>query len=570
MLYEERTILSAPTKINAAAIETTETVYKETRRDWLFLGLLLVLVEASIIAWTASDHSLPCWDTSNHRITSILAYDLLRHPHGHTLDWYRSLICVSTLYPPFFYIVSAGLKLILGRAAQTDLSANLGFAAVMFLSTYYAARETYKSTLAARFAVLILFLCPMIFWSTHCALLDCAANSMVALSLASFIWWAKKPIYLRSIVLGIVFGLTILTKNNAVIFLAGPVLIVTISALLAKQYGRISQLCLAGLVSGIVVLPWLLLAGPGMCKVIAFVQSQNLSPGDTDNQISACFHNLATFITLDIPFGVVTPLLCVCLVTALLSYRTFNGNKLYLLASAVCGVVLASSFRWQHQYRYITPAAIPLAIITAELFANCWLARIWWQRCLLVFVISLAVLQFLYTSFSQYPLRMPSWLYRVAENLFNPGRSKLTNCQGISLRPLPPADWGTLWSLSVIEQGIGRNATSVMIMPASDTVEISTFLYLAFVRGDPIQFLTCRKYAVLGDRVKFDPNYAASADWYVLKTGDQGRQMIDVESDRAYARWCNFVRSSKSFHLIGTKVLPDRSLLQIYHKSPAG
>src|ERR1700677_2793922 len=125
--------------------------------NWHVL-LLLLLVEITVVTWNAFDHSLPCWDTVDHRLCSSAVYELFKHPHFRSFEWYRGIFAVSYLYPPLFYFVSATLKFILGPFAETELASNLIFVAILFLSNYYIARETFKSVLTGSTAAILVFL----------------------------------------------------------------------------------------------------------------------------------------------------------------------------------------------------------------------------------------------------------------------------------------------------------------------------------------------------------------------------------------------------------------------------
>jgi hypothetical protein len=107
----------------------------------------------------------------------------------------------------------------------------------------------------------------------------------------------------------------------------------------------------------------------------------------------------------------------------------------------------------------------------------------------------------------------------------------------------------------------------MMVMPDRDVITASTYNYLVHVREDNIRVIDARANAALGDRVTFNPELAGAIDWYILCTGDQGRNLIDSASVDAYDRWCKFVRSSKYFKLNGTKKLPDGTVLLVYRRT---
>src|SRR5262249_15231775 len=149
------------------------------------------------------------------------------------------------------------------------------------------------------------------------------------------------PRFTRSILLGIVFGLTVLTKTNALLFLIGPALVEAVYALLRRDRKRLLQLCLVGLISALVILPWIVLAGSAVTAYINSIQAQNLTMQDKHIPLLDFFQNLGTFLLPDL-VSILTPLLYGCLLIAFITgKRNLDRNKLYLIASATCGIILA-------------------------------------------------------------------------------------------------------------------------------------------------------------------------------------------------------------------------------------
>ncbi len=546
---------------------------------------LLVAIELSIILWTVCDHSLPCWDTAAHRLNSLSVYELLKHPHIARIHWYRSIFSVGQLYPPFFYMVSATLKFVCGALADTELLSNLIFVAILFFSLYYIGHTVGKDKLSATLAASLVFLYPGVFWSTHCALLDCAANGMVGLGLACLIWWANQPSLRRSIILGIALGLSALTKNNTPIFFVGPLLVEIFFALRRQEngkrdYARIKQLSITAAVGFLTILPWLILAGSTVLKFVSSVQQQNFrldsyvaTAQSTDissyaNDLIAQFVlHLKWFTLLDLPL-ILSPLLLGCFLIALPAAKPYSKEKAYLVASIVFSIFIASAFRWPHQFRYIVPVAVPMSVLTANMFSRAWMTgRLIW-RASLVTVLCIALMQFVRDGFTPYPIHLPGWasefmnVFAGNSRTINQGR----NLQGVSRYPLPDIDWGVKWVLSNIEEESGGKPTSLLVMPSTDSVNCSFYCYMVKARKDGVEVAMPRQLTELGDQVCFDPKRAIWYQWCLLKTGDQGREFYDAESKAAYDKWCKFIRYLKVYQLFKTKLLPDGSVMQLYRR----
>jgi len=552
-------------------------------KDSIALLLLLVLIEISVLVWTAYDHSIPCWDTAAHKANSYYVFELLKHPHLRQIHWYQSIFAVSQLYPPFFYILSAFLKFILGEMANTELVANLFFIAVLFYSLCYIAKATYTNAFAALIAPVLVFLYPGVFWSTHSALLDCPANAMVALGLACFIWWSQSPQLSKSIILGIIFGLATLTKNNTPIFFIGPLLVDIFCACQKQSNGkrdcaRLKQIFIVTLVGAITIAPWLILAGPTVSKFVLSIQTQNfhissssVTATSTSNTpfvwLAEFFSHLSLFTFVDLPL-ILSPLLCGCFLFALIKIKPLTKNKIYLIASIVVALITASAFRWPHQFRYIVPATIPIAAISAGLFSQLWLTQKNKWRMILIIIAFISFFQFIYEGFNPYPLCLPAWTNIVMQSLGEQFRARLPNPQTPSstVNPLPDSDWKIVWSLDNIETIAAGKATSLMIMPNANPINCSPFYYLVKIRKDGIEVGSPRQHTELGDKVVFDRNQAIWYQWYILKTGDQGLPLCDAKSSAAYDKWLNFVCKSGLYGLIDKQPLPDGNSLELYKR----
>jgi 4-amino-4-deoxy-L-arabinose transferase-like glycosyltransferase len=544
--------------------------------------LLLTIIESSILIWTSFDKSIPCWDTAAHRLNSCYVYDLLKHPHFRHLDWYRHIFAVSPLYPPLFYIINASLKLIFGYLTNTEIASNMFFAAILFASLYYIGETTFKNRLASLIAASLVFLYPAVFWSAHCASLDFASLAMVGLGLATFSWWSEQPQPKRSLILGLVFGLALLTKNNTPIFFAGPILVDLTYALFKNRpkldYERIKQLALSGIITTLVVLPWLVLAGPAVSQFINSIQKQNFHANSalstppniaaTNSQVSFLSEFLIHFhrFTLeDLPL-ILSPLLCICLLAAATTIKTINRSKLYLFSSLILSIIIASAFRWPHQFRYIEPAAVPAAALTAGSISLLWSNKKLIARLLLIVILAIALFQIIYDAFTPYPLKMPAWTNNIMQT-FNEKFKTLSligQMPGISVSPLPESDSGITWALQNIESLSQNKPTNLMIMPNANPINCSPFYYLTKIRKDNIEVGSPREHTELGDKVRFNKDKAVWYQWYILKSGDQGIPFCDTESSQAYDRWSTFVRSSGLYKLFSKKILADNTSLEIY------
>jgi hypothetical protein len=206
-----------------------------------------------------------------------------------------------------------------------------------------------------------------------------------------------------------------------------------------------------------------------------------------------------------------------------------------------------------------------MAIFTGCMFAKYWEKNKLFVRASLVLVGLIAFLQFVYINFTPYPVHLPGWLNRTIKRIGN--FPTYDNYQGMSKHPMPEADWGTIWALTIIERASAGQHTSLVIMPHLDVVNDSTYYYFAQTRKDNVQVSSSRVCVVVADSVTFNKEYAQNVDWYILKTGNQGRVLADQASKDAYAQWCTFIRTSARFKRRDCKKLPDGSLLELFERT---
>ncbi len=552
-------------------LQTKDVVNKHSLRfNWgMLLGL--ILVELAVVIWNMFDHSLPCWDTAAHRLNSLAAYELFRHPHFRSVDWYRGLCTLSPLYPPLFYWLSGGLKLLLGPAAETERLVNLFFVAILYISTYKLTYLFFSSRAKATLASLIVLLNPQIFWSTHCVLLDLATNAMVAAGLYAIAWWHDKPSTKRALYLGLVVGLAILTKHNTVGFFAGPILLIAIMAYRAKNWFCFRQIAIAAIMAGIVCLPWIIFDGPLVLEYIASIQNQTFG---TQDRVKEFFENLSNY-THETFWMIVTPFFSIVFIFSLIRCiwkRQISYHQIYILSSICCAMLICSSFRWLHQPRYIAPLAIPVAIIMADFIIDQWHRKILLVRPILAALVLLAMSQAFIMAYSPNPIKFPTGINKIICS--SPVLKRLgynhsdTSAMGLSMYPLPEADWGMQWTLDEIEKS-GSKYQTLMVMPNSDSVGASTLTYLIKTKGYHVNLKCCREYSVAGDLITFNKDTATeAASWYLLKSGHQGQKIADQQNQKAYDLWCSFIRQSPDFRLYAEKSLPDGSTLSLYRKTP--
>jgi hypothetical protein len=77
---------------------------------------------------------------------------------------------------------------------------------------------------------------------------------------------------------------------------------------------------------------------------------------------------------------------------------------------------------------------------------------------------------------------------------------------------------------------------------------------------------TSRVYIKNRDVVKFTEASALWFDWYLLKSGDQGIQLADDASRRAYAQLQGFIAHGGHYELTSEFLLPNKDVLSLYKR----
>ncbi|MFN8657766.1 MAG: hypothetical protein U0105_15610 [Candidatus Obscuribacterales bacterium] len=99
------------------------------------------------------------------------------------------------------------------------------------------------------------------------------------------------------------------------------------------------------------------------------------------------------------------------------------------------------------------------------------------------------------------------------------------------------------------------------ILPSTEVFNVSALNEIKF--GD-VKPTTMRHYTKRGDTIEFTPESAQFADYYLLKSGDQGYKLADSASRHAYEQLQTFITSSGKYVKADEFVLPDNEVLTLY------
>jgi len=528
------------------------------KQELFVFFIALASVNISLIIWSYYETALPVYDMACHILSGFSCCDLLTHAHLRSLDWWHSLMSVSPLYPPFVYLVYGVFKAFLGPQHWVDILVHLTFASILFSSVYGLGKLIFKDQSIALLSSLLIFACPDVYSLAHYDMLDLPGLAMVALALFCFTWWQEKPFSLANIFLGITCALAALTKNNCVAFLIAPLLLSLGLSLYKRDWSQAKSLVLAGITSLLVMLPWLIFAARTMFEMVAMYQQKKYQ------------HDLLSvmgYYIFGLPELVSGFLFSIFILAVLTCPKNLQKRMVFLFCSAVGGISILILFRWNEQVRYALPTAIPIVLYSA------WSLKHFWSeprtRFLSIACGLIVCFAFLENNFTPYPLTRTYLPVHLAKYFgIEPARTDNHHAPGGTSRyPTPPADWGYTWVLETIKPHLNFIKQEFCVLPDSEEESSTIYSYLVRCNNMNVHAFTPRNWTMNGDDVSFNPKTAMYVNWYLLKTGSMvspASRFSGKASEDAYIHWCNFVRSSDRFKLMGSKPLPDGTQLELY------
>ncbi len=213
---------------------------------WLLIGLIALFI--AITGWWLSQNArVPDWDDGTHLLYALTAQAQLRQGE------FSALFHTWDLYPPLGAIVG-GLGFWIGgyTPAAAILAANLFFVPLLAASCYGIGTLAFGSRLAGLLAAAFALGTPMFISEMHVLMLDPQEAAMVAATVWGVLasrGFSRPGI---SALAGLAAGLAVMTKQTAVIFIAGPIAVELIRGRRHAWRGILAFAIAAGVVAG----PW--------------------------------------------------------------------------------------------------------------------------------------------------------------------------------------------------------------------------------------------------------------------------------------------------------------------------
>jgi 4-amino-4-deoxy-L-arabinose transferase-like glycosyltransferase len=203
----------------------------QRHRDWLVLALLWLFHAVNNSLWHSANVTMLGSDRVAHLLQSLAYYQAL---NPLSLDSISQIITYHTFYPPLFHLSVALFYSLFGVSADAAAMANLIYMAVLLFAVYGIGKRMFdaKVGLLAAFLVSIL---PIVFCLSRYTYVEYAFMSMTALSVYLLIRTDDFQNKTYSVLFGLSVGLGMLTKWVFIFFLAGPLVYVSLKALLWRR-----------------------------------------------------------------------------------------------------------------------------------------------------------------------------------------------------------------------------------------------------------------------------------------------------------------------------------------------
>lgn len=478
--------------------------------EWAIVSAVFVLIAAVNVVWLALDHRPPEWDYANHLERAVLCWRDL------SAGDVATILGRSSFYPPLVPCLAGLVFPVLRSDAIFGQVVILAFLGLAMAATYVLARR-WASGAGAIVAATLVGTAPFVVYLAVHFQLDIPLMAMVAVALEMLLRSDGFRSLGRSLAVGLVLGLGLLTKPPFAVYV-GPAVLLT---LLTVRHARaLLNATAAMMVTLTIALPWY---GPRILGIPVQVQNRSFKQAAEAGSPDPLSATSLAFYPLNFPaqFGVMgVALLVVGLVVAL------RRRHWYIVAGLA---PLVGFFLIQNkQLRYTLPL-LPSAAVIAAIGFSALPRRARITAGVLVALV--ATVQVSSTAFAlPGPLRLP--------------------VIGIPLsQPSPPDrdEWPQRTMLSLIMRDAGGREAMVSVPPNNPWFSVANFRYYSVHDDLPLRFMRAWDDEPLG------------VDYMILKTGDLGPPWTADKPRRIATRLATDRHLDAAFPVIGEFPLPDGS-----------
>lgn len=490
------------------------------------------------VLWLRHDHSPPGWDDAFYLSHSLRLYDALTD--GGVTAFGRQFLTGMREKPPLIAALPAPVYLVFGRKPRAALAVNL-FALLLLLTAVFRLAWFYAGPRAGLIAAAVLGTMPMIYGLSHWYLVECGLTALVCLVI-----WLPAALELDAAVMaavGVFCGLGLLMKFSFPLYVAAPL------AFLLWKRVRFASLAALALPVAAIALPWYVLnfAG-GLRTALKAGSSQTAQVYGTGEILSLA--DIAHYLR-DVANCGPTIYFVAFLIAAPFCYRFASkaARRGLLLAAIWTAPLILLAFGHYRDLRYAAPlfpaVALALGILLDAAIAR--LGAVAGASTLLI--LGLGFASMLQTSFGVRPLQLGGLLF--------------VQPRFIYAGPAEPAIWPyreVLHDLYGSARFTGGERKRLVV--ANDTLHFNIDNFALAALADRLPF-DGETTAYETDPARLRQTLAASS-YFLFKDGGDPESPFNRLGAEAIAA----VRSDANFAEMGTRRLPDGSLLHLFRNTP--
>ncbi len=365
-------------------------------------GIIFIFILSDIV-WLKHSSLDPHWDMGRHLWNSIYYFNILNQPnHIQNADY--AWTSTYKYYPPFTYFVtSVFYKVFHSISIKVAIISNIFFVCVLVPFTYLLSR-IFLSKKSSLIAVIFILTTPIVFTQLHEYMLDVPSLAMFVPTLYFLLKSDHFNNRFNSIMFGLFFGLSMMTKWTFVLVIVGPLLWESYFVVRdiyygvkSKNYKHIEDLLLNIFLSSIIIFAisyqWYISNYGALKHDLLFNavsgKSNPLTPGI----------EWFLFYLLDIEsIHLYLPYFLIFLsgLSYSIFYRELRKKMLFLFFSFVVSYLILTKIN-NKDTRYIIPLIIYIGIFSAGIF-EAIKGKIWNYVIISIFIFY-ALLQVYYVSF---------------------------------------------------------------------------------------------------------------------------------------------------------------------------
>jgi 4-amino-4-deoxy-L-arabinose transferase-like glycosyltransferase len=498
----------------------------------LFLSILISFYYINAFIWLRFDTLPPAWDQAHHMLLSLKYFRLLSQ-EGISFLSMKNFFSISHYYPPFFHLSAIPIIFLLGFSEDNLIFVNFFYLILLIISLSGIAKILFNKKVGIVSSVLILFY-PLVYGIFREYLIDFALLSLITATQFLILkseGGKKKP---WNILLGIISGITLLTKPVAIIFLMPLWIFIAYKKI--KNNKDLLASVISSVVCLLIVIPWYLSALPDMLKLNSYWQNfAKTVEGDPSGLLTSII-----WYAYEFKNTMVSQNLLFFLILGIVLFLIYDRRKYVLAVLTLCifPAYFLLSLIPNKDARYIMPILPACTLLaTGGIFAlkNRIIKN---TICLIIFVIG-------FIQFNNLTFAIPPFLVKPGNSFYN--RSPLIQ------------NWKIKEILEYISNYTGEKSVSIGILADTKYFNPPVFLLYADLFNMP--------YLIEGvGNFPITPELLKKYDIFITKYPKISLANMSFYREKFYMEMNDLEYNKLGFCKIGEFELPDNSKAFIYHK----